>query len=1059
MKLPRLGVSRPVAITMLFLGLTLVAGFSYTKLPVDLYPDIQMPTITVILSWPGASAEDVEQKLTEVAENQLAIVSGLSELRSTSQEGISVIRLKFAYGQNLDAASNDIRDRLDFAAGFLPKNVDKPIILKFDTSMMPILYYGVTATTNWDSLYDIADDSIAKELERVDGVGSVQLLGGRERQINLRLDRDSLAAHNVSLSEIAAKIVAANLTEPAGDIKVDRMKYTIRIPAEFQKPEELENLIVKTSNGANVYMRDLIVDKHVTLGFVEQTQVVEVDGHEAMMLMVQKRSGSNTVAVAKAVKARLEQLQASLPKDIQLYELMDTSKFINDSISNLAETALYGVLFVTMVTLVFLRNIRNSIVVLLTMPFSLVIALIFLFLLGFTINIISLAAIALGVGLVVDDAIVVLENVVRRVEKGERVHEASIFGTSEVGTAVTASTFTTVVVFVPLIFLGGITGIMFRQLAVTVIVTIMASLFCALTLSPMLSSKLLKPAGEMLPKIPFLRRAFIVSERGFKAVESGYSWLLGWALRHKPVVFIVAGLAIAVAVSMFPLVGGEFMPAQDTGDLQINFRLPVGTKVEDTRIVAEELVKIAQEIGGDDVIHTRMMVGARAGITSAFSPAGSHIGGVAVKFVPASKRKTKTRVDALGQMMIDRIKKSEYGPFITKINADTGDPMARIMGTASNISVEILGYDVDKAYNFANQVKGVVDTVPGARNATVSLELGMPELQVQIDKVKAEDLGVDVATLAADVDTLYRGNAVSTYRKGTREYDISLRLSSDYRREAERILDIIITLPGGRQVALGTVAELKQRPGAVTIERKNRQRVVRVEAGTLNRSVGQVVGDIEAQLGDLRARGLYPQGFDTFEAGSYQDQQKSQRELGLLLVMGVILVFMVMAAQFESIKQPLIIMFAVPFALVGVIIILVLTHTSLSMMSMIGVVLLVGIVVKNAIILLDFTNILRARGLGMTDAIRTAGKTRLRPVLMTTMATILGMLPLAVSPGEGSETWQPMAIAVIGGLSLSTLITLVFVPTLYSVWVRERKGITASQLAAAPEPLNGNREG
>jgi HAE1 family hydrophobic/amphiphilic exporter-1 len=1041
---------------MLFLGLTMVAVFSFTKLPVDLYPEIQMPQITVIINWPGASAEDVEQKLTEVAENQLAIVTGLDEMRSTSQEGVSVIRLKFAYGEDLDAASNDIRDRLDFAADFLPKDINKPVILKFDTAMMPIIFYGVTATTNWYNLYDIADDNIAKELERVDGVGSVQLFGGLEKQVNLKLNQSALIAHNVSLNDIAARVANANLTAPAGDVKIDRMKYTIRVPAEFVKPDEIGGLIIKSNNGADVYMRDVLEDPNnpIELGFAEKTQVVEVDGQEAMMLLVQKRSGANTVEVAKAVQKRMEEIKGSLPKDIKLYDLMDSSKFIKDSISNLSQTAMYGVIFVIIVTLLFLRNIRNTFVVILTMPFSLIIAFIFLFLLGFTINIISLAAIALGVGLVVDDAIVVLENIVRRIEKGERVREASIFGTSEVGTAVTASTFTTVVVFVPLIFLSGLTGIMFKQLAVTVIVTIMASLFCALTLSPMLASKLLKPAAQMLPKNRLLRNAFIGSEKGFRAVESGYSWLLGWALRHKPVVFIVGGLAVAAAMSISPLVGSEFMPAQDTGDLSINFRMQVGTKVEDTQVISREIVRLANEIGGADVIHTNMRAGARGGLTSAFGSAASHIGSVGIKLVPASTR--KVRIDEMGQTIIDKIKKTQWGPYINKISYDAGNPMARVMGGGGqDVSVEILGYNVDTSYTFANKVKDIVNTIPGAKNPTVSLELGMPELQIQIDKVRARNLDVDVSTIETDIDTLYRGNAISTFRRGNREYDIVLRLSAGYRRDAERIMDTIVTLPGGRQIALSSVAELKQMPGPVTIERKNRQRIVRVEAAVLKRSAGDVVGDIETQLKDLRAKGGYPQGFDTFEAGSYQDQQKTFKELGMLLIMGVLLVFMVMAAQFESVKQPLIIMFAVPFALVGVIIILAATHTNLSMMSLIGVVLLVGIVVKNAIILLDFTNILRARGLSMTDAIRTAGKTRLRPVLMTTMATILGMLPLAVAPGEGSETWQPMAIAVIGGLSLSTLITLVFVPTLYSVWVRPREGFgSVPKGVSEAKPMN-----
>jgi len=1052
MKLPHLSVSRPVFVTMAFLGILMIAVFSYTKLPVDQLPEIEVPTVSVIITWPGASTEDVERKLTEVAENQLAIVSGLDKIQSTSKEGLSVIRLKFNWGTNLDEASNDIRDRLDFAAAFLPDDINKPIIFKFDTSMMPILAYGITAETNWNNLWDIADDNIAKELQQVSGVGSVQIFGGRERQVNLRLDPEALIARNISLSEIDAKIAAANITRPAGSAKVGRTKYIIRIPAEFERPEEIENLIIKTSGNANVYMRDIIMDKRVTLGFVEQTQVVTVDGKNAMYMIVQKRSGSNTIEVTKNVQARMDLLRKRLPKDIQIVEFYNSSTFIQQSINNLTETAMYGVIFVCLITLLFLRNFRNTMVILVTMPFSLMVAFIFLYLLGYTINIISLASIAVGVGMVVDDAIVVLENIVRRVEKGERVREASIFGTSEVGTAVTASTFTTAIVFVPLLFLGGFVGIMFRQLAVTIIVTIVASLFCALTLSPMLASRLVRPFEKMLPGNPLLRRMYGASENVFKRIESGYSSILGWALRHKPVVFLIAGLAISVIIALVSTVGTELMPAQDAGDVAIYYRMKVGTKVEDTRAAGEAIAQALKDVAGDSALHVSLRCGeSSSGMTAAFGEEGSHLGQVGGKLVPVSQRKMRT--DEIGQKVIEKIKNSEWGPYIEKIYVDAGNPMDRIMSSGSQpISVEVLGYDLEKTNALANQLKSVIENIPGGKNPTVSQELGKPELRIIIDKVKAQDIGVDAASVANDIDTFYRGNIASTFRKGSREYDIQLRLAPQYREDTENVLDTTITLPGGRQIVAAAVADLERKAGPVTIERKNRQRVIRVDAAAFQRSIGDVVGDINKQVEEMRNKGEIPDGVAIEQGGSYEEQQKSMNDMMLLLGMGLVLVFMVMAAQFESMKQSLIIMFSVPFAFVGVIIVLSLTHMTLNMMSMIGVVLLVGIVVKNAIILLDFTNILRARGLNMVDAIKTAGRTRLRPVLMTATSTILGMLPLAVLPGEGSETWQPMAVAVIGGLTLSTLVTLVFVPTLYSVWVRERKGIAASQLAAAPEP-------
>jgi HAE1 family hydrophobic/amphiphilic exporter-1 len=737
----------------------------------------------------------------------------------------------------------------------------------------------------------------------------------------------------------------------------------------------------------------------------------------------------------------MEEIRKNLPRDVRVYELFNTSSFIKDSLTNLALTAGWGGVFVIFITLFFLRNIRNSIVVVVTIPFSLIIAFIFLYVFGFTINIISLASIAIGVGMVVDNAIVVLENIVRHVEKGERVREASVFAAGEVGTAISASTYTTVVIFLPLLFLTGFVGIIFKQLALAVTVTILASLFCALTLSPMLASKLMKPAGQTLPKSPLLRRLFVESENAFNQVESGYSRLLGWALGHKWTVLIIAGIALAVAVGMGRYVGTEFMPAQDSGSLDISYRLKVGTKVEDTLVVGRFIEETAREIGGSTIIHTHMTVGeSSSGLSAAFgNEEGSHIGSVSARFIPVSKRKLRT--EDYGQMIVEKVKSSQWGPYIEKVYYNTGNRLDALMSgsTGQPISMEVMGYDIDKAYALANQLRDIIAEMPGARNPTVSLELGKPELQIIIDRLKAEDVGADVSTMARDIDTLYRGTDISTFRKGSREYDIELRLAPQYRENTERIIDTVVTLRGGSQVVAATVAKMIRERGPVTIERLNRQRVIRVEASAFQRSLGEVVTDAGNKIKELKAKGAIPEGFSVEQGGSYKEQQKSFGDMAILLGMGIVLVFMVMASQFESIKQPFIIMFSVPFAFVGVVVILVATHTTLNLMSFIGAVLLVGVVVNNAIVLLDYTNILRARGIGLAEAIKQAGANRLRPVLMTTLTTIFGMLPLAVAPGEGSETWQPMAIAVIGGLSLSTLVTLVLIPVLYSIWERKDK--------------------
>jgi HAE1 family hydrophobic/amphiphilic exporter-1 len=586
-------------------------------------------------------------------------------------------------------------------------------------------------------------------------------------------------------------------------------------------------------------------------------------------------------------------------------------------------------------------------------------------------------------------------------------------------------------------------GIIFKQLALAVTVTILASLFCAITLSPMLASKLLKPAAQSLPRSPLLRRFFVESENAFKGVEDWYSRLLGWALGHKGMVFLIAGLLLAISIGLVKagLIGSEFMPAQDTGDMHIYYRLSVGTKVEETLAVGEAIDQAVHDVAGQAVLHSYLRCGeSRSGLSSAFGgQEGSHIGEIGVKLVPVSQRKLKS--DEYAQMIIDRVMRSRVAPQIEKIYYDTGNRIDTLVSGSSGqpISMEVMGNDINKAYDLANQLRDIIANTPGGKNPTVSLEMGKPELQIIIDKVMAEDLGLDSAAVIGDVDTLFRGNVVSKFRKGSREYDIELRLAPQYRQNNEAIMDTVITVRGGRQVVLATIAKMIRERGPVTIERLNRQLVVRVDASAFQRSVGPVVADVEKKIQALKDRGGIPEGFSIEQGGSYKEQMESFRDMTILLGMGVILVFMVMAAQFESIRQPFIIMFSVPFAFVGVIMFLAATHTTLNLMSFIGAILLVGIVVNNAIVLLDYVNILRARGVGLVDAIKTGGANRLRPVLMTAATTVFGMLPLAVAPGEGSETWQPMAIAVIGGLSVSTFVTLVLVPVLYSIWERKDK--------------------
>lgn len=1035
MKLPELGVRRPVATTMVFVAVFVLGAVSVSKLPVDVMPEIEPPSVSVIAPWPGASAEDVETKVTQPIENQLSIVNNLDEIRSVSKENMSMVTCKFDWGTNLDEASNDIRDRLDFARRYLPDDVEDIALFKFNTSMMPILFYAVSAEESWEKLYDVVDDEIADPLKRLPGVGAVQIMGGLRRQIDIRLRREKLAGYGLTLQDIASALRGENLTLPAGTIKIGTIEYTIRIPGEFETPDEIRDIVLKRSRDAIVYLRDVA---EVADSFKDPTRIVEADGKAALMLAVQKRSGANTVAVAEAVRAEIDRLLGRLPADIRVSLVMDTSEFIVTSVQNLAQSVALGGVFVVLTTIAFLRTWRTSLVIVLTIPFSLITAFTFLFLMGWTLNSVSLAALALAIGMVVDNAIVVLENIVSHVERGEKVREAAMFGSEEVGMAIGASTLTTAVVFLPLMFTSGLTGIIFRQLAGVVTVTIVASLLCALSLTPMLCSKLLQPNSAGRGR----RGLYELGERGFRALENAYARLLSWALGHRGAVIVLAIAALAAAATLVPLVGTEFVPEDDTGNLQVTVELPVGTRVEETAAVSRRAEALAREIAGARAVQAGFY---RAGQSEeGFSAAlgqkeASHIGVAGLKLVSPLERAKSTK--EIGRQIADRLRD---WPEVVKVQVTTGNPIDNLLlAGAKPISIEILGNDLAATDRIAREIQKIALETPGAKDPTISRDLGRPELTVRVDRQKAASLGLNVTAVIDSLRTLYYGKDATKFRKGDKEYDIFLRLEPAQRQYVEDLLDTEIVLPGGRRVRLDTIARIEETLGPVEIERKDQERVVKVDVDTYGRSLGEVTADIERRV---RREVYVPPAVSIRYAGLVKEQRESFRSLYLVLALSVALVYMVMAGQFESLRDPFIIMFSVPFAFTGVVAALAASGESLSLVSFLGAILLVGTVVNNAIVLVDYTNILRARGQSVFEAVRRAGRQRLRPVLMTTATTILGMVPLALSRGEGSATWKPLGLTVIGGLSVSTLVTLVLVPTVYSLFHAGRENPTAEAM-------------
>jgi len=1032
MKLPEFGVRFPITNLMIFLAILILGLVSLSKLPLDLMPEIEPPVISVITGYEGASAEDVENKVTEIIENNLATVSNLDKLTSRSLEGFSVVSCRFKWGTNLDEASNDVRDKLEFAKRVLPDEIDTPIVFKFNTSLIPIIFIGVNSSEDsYPQLYRLVDKQAGDALKRIPGVGAVQVFGGMERQINVDLDRGRIEAYRLSVQDIVDRLAKENITLPAGDLKTGFLDYNLRVPGEFTNPAQIKDIIVAQDQDRIVYLKDVA---EVADSFKELTIKVRSNGKPAVMMMIQKRSGANTVEVANLIKAEVKRLEKRFPADVNFSILMDSSEHITQSIKDLTSTIYWGGFFVILVVFFFLRQLWPSLIISLTIPFSLIIAFIFMFMFGYTLNIMSLTSLAIAIGMVVDNAIVIVDNVSRHIERGQKPKEAAVFGASEVGLAISASTFTTVVVFFPMVFLTGITGIMFKQLALIITVTLLASLFTALTFSPTLCSKLLRPAKEEPKdkKISFSKRLYEISGHYFERLESNYSRLLGWSLRHKKITVLIAIVIFVFSMLLIPKIGTEFVPEEDTGDLNIQIELPVGTRVEQTDEVAKQGEALLKKN-----LPEAQMIFARVGQSSG-SRFGAGFGqrmGTNVITLGAKLKKVDERKRSIKEISEDIRPKISSLLGVKKINIQAGSPFARILfGGGKPISIEIFGYDLVATDNLAYQLKSEIAKIKGVVDITISRELGMPELLVEVDRPKASSLGLNMATITDTLRTYFYGNTATKYREAGDEYDVFVRLKDSDRRSIKDIQDIPIATPAGKIIRLSNIARVVPGTGPIEIERQNQERIIKVEANTFRRSLGEVAQDIRAVI----AKTKIPPDVTINLGSDIEEQAKAFRELLVLLVLGGILVYMVMASQFESLLDPFIVIFSVPFAFSGVAFGLFFGNITLSVISFLGLVMLIGIVVNNAIVLVDYINILRSRGFSMYEAITVGGANRLRPVLMTTITTLFGMLPLALSRGEGSELWRPLGMSMIGGLSISTFITLILVPVLYAIFKGKR---------------------
>ncbi len=1024
MKLPELGVKRPVFTAMIFIA-TLVFGlYSIRLIPIDLLPKIEAPVLTILTTYPGSSADDIEIKVTRIIEKSLASVPNLKKITSISKENISVVTLEFDWGTNLDEAANDCRSALEFAKVQLPDGVDNPKIFKFSTEQFPVIVAGVSIPKNIDykEFKDFVDDNIADRLVRIPGVGGVQAFGAPAREIRVDFDPIKLKAYNLSINQIAQVVSAENLTLPAGNIDDKKLSYILRVKGEFASPADIENVVIGASGGKILYLKDIatVVDT-----VTKDERRTLINGERGVVVLMNKLSGANTVDVSNALKKEIAKIEKEY--DLKISIVFDGAEFIKRSINNLLKTFITSLVLVSLVVLLFLRRIRASLIIVLSIPFSLIIAFFFMYVFNYTINILSLSSIAIAVGMVVDNAIVVLENVVKHVERGEHIKEASMYGASEVGSALLASTLTTIAVFAPLFFLTGIAGILFTQLAAITTITISMSLFVSLFLTPMLTSTLLKKFEKQKESQKFLDKVFNWSENIFNKIDQIYYNILNWAVNHKKTTLVIGFLFLLLTLGLIPFIGSDFIPESDSSQVQVILELPVGTSVYETEKFISEMYNLIKERTPEikDIFY---QVGqSSSGLGSVFgTKEGENIGIINLRLVNVEERKRSNK-----QIADDLRNFLKQFPKINKINVLTqAGGQAAIFGQGKPISVEILGPDLNSSRRVAQQIIDKISKVKGVVEPQISLQENKPELTILIDKDKAAMLGLNTAIIATTLRNYVYGNIPTQFRGTKTTYDIRLRLDENFRMKIEDIANLEVTNVMGKQIPLKNFATIKTEFAPVEIDRKNQERIVKVEAGLSGTSLGQAVLEIKNILKDIP---LPPNTRIDF-GGSYEQQQEAFSDLFLLLLLSIVLVYIVMAAQFESLLDPFIIMFSIPFAFAGVLIGLFVFGQTLNVISFLGIIMLVGIVVNNAIVLVDFINILRARGKGLVEAILNGGRSRLRPVLMTSLTTIFGLLPLALSTGSGSETWKPLGAAMVGGMTFSTFITLVIVPVIYIIF-------------------------
>lgn len=1026
MNLPKLTVNRPVTTIMFFTALLLFGVFSYRSLPKDLLPEIELPALTVITIYPGASAGDVEIQVTNPLETVLAGTENLKRMRSTSSENVSIISLEFDWGSDITEAANSARDLMELVKRNLPADALNPYIMKINSAMIPVVVYAITADESYNGLEKITQDRIITPLLKLPGVGSAFIIGQPTREIQINIDPQKMKAYNISMTQIATILEAENLSVPAGSLKFGKYDFSVRVPGEISSLEQIQRIAVSGFANKIIRLGDIAT---ITDLYQEKDEIVYSMGKKGVGLFIQKQTGTNTYEVYSSIVEEMNGIMPQLPSDMNAEIVFDSSEIIVEVTDNLNLTIWYAAIFVMLVVYVFLRDWKNSLIVILTIPFSMIFAYLTMKLLNFTVNTFTLMSLIVAIGMVVDNAIVVLENINRHIDTGARPKQASIFGTLEMGNAITASTLTTISVFIPLIFIGGLVGILFKQLALLVAVTMLASLITSLSLTPMLSSLILKEKNKTKEKNSYLYR---LSENIFVAIERFYRNSLITVLKIR--YFIIFGVIIIFSIVIYigSRLGTDYIPDLDAGDLITAIEIEVGSNVEETERIAGIVEQIYIEEVPEMITQYTVIGQTESNIlTGAGFDEGKNKATISARLcLPQDRERTAQEIAEVIRRRLADI------PEIENYKVTGGSLMQNMLfGGFQPVEIKITGSDFDQINSTALNLATKLSEHNELIDVETSIDRGKPEYQIVIDKDKAYSLGLNTALIGLQLRQSIYGTQAGKLHENGEQYNIRIRYDKDFMRTVDDIKNIVLTNMLGLQIKLSDVAEIAETYSPMEILHEDQSRIVRVGANLNNIPLSR--GEEVAK--QIMAETEVPPGVMLSLEGQIKEQQEAFADLNLIFIIGFLLVYMIMASQFESFKDPFIIIFAIPFALIGVIAAFFVTGINLNIVSFLGIIMLLGIVVNNGIVLVDYTNLLRKRNFNLKDAITEAGVSRLRPVLMTSFTTMLAMIPMVYSTGIGSELWVPLGITVIGGLLVSMLITLLLIPCIYSIMNNPRK--------------------